>query len=56
MKTCTICFMVTGGINVEAEDEEDALNYFASDAGQEAAGMCLAQNQVTVTEVFENKD
>lgn len=52
MKTYTICFEITGGISVEAESEEEALDYFASESGQEAVGMCLHQNQVSVTEIY----
>ena len=55
MKTFTICFEITGGISVEAEDEERALNYFYSESGQEAVGMCLHQNQVSVTEICEEE-
>lgn len=46
MQTYIICFQVTGGISVEAESEDAALEYFYSDAGQEAVGMCLSQNEV----------
>ena len=52
MRTYTICFEITGGISVEAENEEDALNYFNSEDGQADVGMCLSQNQVSVTEIY----
>lgn len=54
MNTYTICFMVTGGISVEAESEEEAMEYFKSESGQEAVGMCLSGNDVTVTEIYED--
>lgn len=53
MKTFTVCFMVTGGLTVEAETEEEAIAYLDSEDGQEAIGMILSDNDVTVTEVFE---
>lgn len=55
MKTYTICFMVTGGIAVEAENEDEALAYFHSDAGQEAAWMCIDEHDATVTEIYEEE-
>lgn len=53
MKTFTVCFMVTGGITVEAETEEEAMAYLDSESGQEAVGAILSGNDVTVTEVHE---
>lgn len=55
MKTYTIRFMVTGGISVEAESVDAALEYFESEGGQEAVGMCLSENEITVTEVYEEE-
>jgi len=55
MQTYTICFQVTGGISVEAESEDAALEYFWSDAGQEAVGMCLSQNEIDVTEILDEE-
>ena len=52
MKTYTVCFMVTGGITVEADTEEEAIAYLDSEDGQEAVGMILSGNDVKVTEVF----
>ncbi len=51
MKTWTVCFMTTGGVSVEADTEEEVLNWFRSDAGQTAAWMCLS-DEITITEVL----
>ena len=56
MKNYTVCFMVTGGITVEAETEEEAIAYLSSEDGQEAVGMCLALNEPTITEVYETEE
>lgn len=53
MKEYLICFDVTGGLTVEAESYEEALEYVRSESGQEAIGIILAQNDVTVTEISE---
>ena len=52
MKTFTVCFMVTGGLTVEAETEEEAIAYLDSEDGQEAIGIILSGNDVTITEVY----
>lgn len=49
-----ICFEVTAGIEVEAESEEDALNYFCSAKGIAEAEHALLLNQISVTEVLCN--
>ena len=53
MKTYVVCFQCTGGIAVEAESEEQALEYFWSDACQQEVLMNLDENFLDVTEVFE---
>lgn len=55
MKQYTICFEITGGITIEAESEEDAMAYFYSEGGQEAVGMALSTNEVSVTEIYEEE-
>lgn len=55
-KTFVVCFEVTGGISVEAESADEALAYFYSEDGQEAVGMCLQQNGVSVTEIYEDEE
>ena len=54
-KTYTICLMITGGITVEAESEDEARAYLDSEDGQEAIGSILAGNDITVTEIYEEK-
>ena len=55
-KNYTVCFMVTGGITVEAESKEEAMAYLDTESGQEAVGMILSGNEVTITEVLEEED
>lgn len=54
MKRYTICFQVTGGITVEEADSEDeAMEYFYSNAGQDLARKMLSMNEISVTEIYE---
>lgn len=55
-KAFTICFMVTGGITVEAETEDEALEYFNSDEGQKEVYENLNENEIDITEVYEEED
>lgn len=55
-KAYTICFMVTGGITVEAESEDEAIEYFNSEAGQMEVLENLNENEVDITEVYEEED
>lgn len=52
MRTYTICFITSGGLTIEAETEEEALDYLESEEGQEAIGMCLSGNDITVTDII----
>ena len=54
--TYTVCFMVTGGITVKADSEEEAMDYLDTEDGMEAVAMCLAQNDLTITEVYEEDE
>lgn len=51
-----VCFMVTGGISVEADSPEEAREYFESEGGQEAVAMCLQPEVATITEITEGND
>lgn len=53
MKEYTICFLVTGGITVEAESEEEALRKFDSEEVQEAVADILLWNSVDITDIYE---
>ena len=52
----TICFMVTGGITVEAASEEEAIREFESGGYAESIGEALAMNEITMTEIFEEDE
>lgn len=56
MKRYTICFMSTGGITVDAENEEDALDRFENGEFDEDVYMSLAANDVSFTEIYEEED
>lgn len=56
MAMYTIRFMATGGITVEAESKEEAMNRFEEDDIQADIGMILAENGVDITEVDEDPD
>jgi len=56
MKRFIVCFEVTGGIEVEAETADEARERFWSEDCQEAVGICLQQNDVTITEISEEED
>lgn len=56
MKKYTICFMATGGITVEAEDEEDALNYFNSAEGYQEAIENICENGLTFDEIYQETE
>jgi len=54
MKVFTICYMVTGGITIEAQSEEEAMERFHSGEFDEEIGQSLANNELTLTEVYED--
>lgn len=55
-KAYTICYMVTGGITIEAESENEAMDRFNSGEFDEQIGQSLAENEITMTEVYEEED
>ena len=56
MKAFTICYMVTGGITVEAETEDEALSRFQSGEFDEDIARSLAENEISFTEMYEEED
>ena len=56
MKHYTICFMATGGIVIDAESEEEAINRFDSGEFDEEIGMILSQSEITFTEIYEEEE
>ena len=56
MKKFTICYMVTGGITVEAESEEEAMTRFNAGEFDEQIGQTLAENEVTFSEIYEDEN
>ena len=56
MKAFTICYMVTGGITVEAETADEAMAEFDNGEFDEEIGRSLAENEVTFTEIYEADD
>ena len=56
MKTYTISFRVTGGIMVEAENEDEAINRFNCGEFDEAIGASLAANEVTLLDIDEEDE
>ena len=55
MKLYTICYMVTGGITVEAETMDDALERFQDGEFDEEIGRSLAENEVSFTQIYEEE-
>ncbi len=55
-KVYTICFMVTGGVTIEAESEDEALSLFdTSPAVIADAYASLADNELTITDIIEEE-
>ena len=53
MAIYTVCFMATGGIEIEADSEEDAVRKFNEEILEEDIIENLTSNGWDVTEVFE---
>ena len=51
-KTFTICFLATGGVDIEAENEDEALNEFA-DIDPQIILDTFAMNGWEITEVID---
>ena len=55
MKKYTICFMVTGGVSVEADSYGDALLWFDSEEGANAVIDNLLGNDIQIMEIIEEE-
>lgn len=53
MAIYTVCFMATGGMQIEADSEEEAVRKFNEDILEEDIIENLTANGWDVTEVFE---
>lgn len=56
MKAFTICYMVTGGITVEADSADEAMERCHRGEFDEEIGKSLAENEITFTEIYEEED
>lgn len=56
MKVYTIGFEISGGITVEAETVEEALQFFRSDKGQELVGLEIPYCDPYVTYIEEEDE
>ena len=54
-KLFTISYLCTGGVTIEAEDEEDALRKFETPAVQQEAYDELAYNPLDITDIIEEE-
>ena len=53
MAIYTVCFMATGGMQIEADNEEEAIRKFNEEVLEEDIIENLTSNGWDVTEVFE---
>lgn len=56
MAKFTVCFMATGGIDIEADSEEEAIRKFNEEIDQNDIIENMTENGWDVTEVFEEGD
>ena len=56
MAKFTVCFMATGGIQIEADSEEEAVCKFNEEVDQNDIIENMTENGWDVTEVFEESD
>jgi len=56
MAKFTVCFMATGGMQIEADNEEEAIRKFNEETLEEDVIENLTTNGWDVTEVFEESD
>ena len=56
MAIYTVCFMATGGIEIEADSEEEAVRKFNEEILEEDIIENLTANGWDVTEVFEEDE
>lgn len=55
MARFTVCFAATGGIEIEAKDEDSARDKFWNECLEDAF-MELGENGISITEVFEEAE
>ena len=56
MPLFTICYMVTGGVQVEAETEDEAMERFESGEFDEEVGESLVLSALDVTEIIKEEE
>lgn len=52
----TVCFQATGGIEIEAENEDEAIRKFNEEVDQNDIIENLTENGWDITEIFEGDD
>ena len=56
MKKFTVCFMATGGIDIWADSEDEAIRKFNEEVDQNDIIENMTENGWDVTEVFEESE
>jgi hypothetical protein len=56
MKKFTVCFMATGGIDIWADNEDEAIRKFNEEIDQNDIIENMTENGWDVTEVFEEDE
>ena len=56
MAKFTVCFMATGGIDIEADSEEDAIRKFNDETDPNDIIENMTENGLTITEVFKEDE
>ena len=52
----TVCYMVTGGIDIEAETSDEAIDRFNSGEFAEEILNSLNESEITLTEVYKQDE
>lgn len=56
MKKFTVCFMATGGIDIWADNEDEAIRKFNEEIDQNDIIENMTENGWDITEVFEEEE
>ena len=56
MKKFTVCFMATGGIDIWADNEDEAVRKFNEEIDQNDIIENMTENGWDITEIFEEVD
>ena len=56
MKKFTVCFMATGGIDIWADNEDEAIRKFNEEIDQNDIIENMTENGWDITEIFEEVD